>query len=239
MNYKQIADEINTDFSKRADAALHAKYSRYFKGGFPGYGLPEGITDAALERLAEEHKPNLQEALDLGDQLFATGKYECGSLAIKLLSRYKKEFDRGTFVHLKHWFDDYVSNWAHNDYLCSEITPVFFQRKLITLSDFDVWRISPATYTRRAVPVTMLCLRKTEDPLILLDYLEPMMGEAVREVHQGLGWFLRELWKLHPEPVEDFLLCHKQHGARLIYQYACEKMDKEYKERFRREKKQG
>lgn len=239
MNYNKIADEINSDFSRHADATQHAKYSRYFKGGFPGYGLPEGHMDSVLEKTVADHQPSLQDALALGDQLFATGKYECGSLAIKLLSRYKKEFTRDTFAHVKHWFDNYVNNWAHNDYICSELTPVFFKRKLITLADFDNWRISPATFTRRAVPVTLLCLKKTEDPAVLLNYIEPMMDETVREVHQGLGWLLREIWKLHPAPTEDFLLRHKQHAARLIYQYACEKMDKEHKERFRREKKQG
>ena len=236
MNYRQIAAQVDKNFQAHSDPATYAKYSRYFKGGFPGYGLPEGYLDSTLQRLEEEHKPTLQQALELGDQLLATGKYECGLLAIRLLINRKKDFERGTFDHLKYWFDNYINNWAHNDYICSDITPVFLQRQLITLSDFDSWRVSAATFTRRAVPVTLLCLKKTEQPQTILNYIEPMMDEQLREVHQGLGWLLRELWKLHPEPVEAFLLKHKQHAARLIYQYACEKMSKEHKELFRRAK---
>jgi 3-methyladenine DNA glycosylase AlkD len=56
-------------------------------------------------------------------------------------------------------------------------------------------------------------------------------------VHQGIGWYLREAWKLTPEPTEAFLLKWKETAARLIFQYACEKMTKEKKELFRRSKK--
>jgi hypothetical protein len=52
-----------------------------------------------------------------------------------------------------------------------------------------------------------------------------------------VGWFLREAWKIEPEPVEAFLLKYKNTAPRLIFQYATEKMTKEGKERFRRDKK--
>jgi hypothetical protein len=57
-----------------------------------------------------------------------------------------------------------------------------------------------------------------------------------REVHQGLGWFLSEAWKIDPAPVEEFLLKYKNSAARLIFQYATEKMTPEGKVRFRRDK---
>ncbi len=236
MKLKDIADQVNADFAAHTDAAIYAKYSRYFKGGFPGYGLQEGYLDSTVALMEQENNFTLKEVLELGDHLFATGKYECGSLAIRLLIARKESFDNSVFHSLKNWFDKYVNNWAHNDYICAELTPVLLQKKIIQIKDFDPWKRSESTFTRRAVPVTLLCLRKTEMPEVLLDYIEDMMDEQIREVHQGLGWLLREIWKLHPEPVEAFLLKHKQHGARLIYQYACEKMSKEQKERFRREK---
>jgi 3-methyladenine DNA glycosylase AlkD len=53
-------------------------------------------------------------------------------------------------------------------------------------------------------------------------------------VQQGVGWFLREAWKRQPKPIEDFLLRHKDTAARLIFQYATEKMSAHEKSRFRR-----
>jgi len=56
-------------------------------------------------------------------------------------------------------------------------------------------------------------------------------------VQKGLGWFLREAWKIYPEETEGFLLKWKDTCGRIIIQYATEKMDKENRDRFRRTKK--
>jgi len=53
-----------------------------------------------------------------------------------------------------------------------------------------------------------------------------MMMEQEREIHQGLGWFLRECWKKDRLQTENFLLKWKNDCARLIIQYASEKMTK-------------
>jgi 3-methyladenine DNA glycosylase AlkD len=62
------------------------------------------------------------------------------------------------------------------------------------------------------------------------------MADGERVVHQGLGWFLREAWKKHAKPVEAFLLEFRDTAARLIFQYATEKMKPAERERFRRQK---
>jgi len=53
-------------------------------------------------------------------------------------------------------------------------------------------------------------------------------------VHQGVGWFLREAWKIRPKETESFLLKYKDTSPRLIFQYATEKMTPKQKLRFRR-----
>jgi 3-methyladenine DNA glycosylase AlkD len=63
------------------------------------------------------------------------------------------------------------------------------------------------------------------------------MMDDERMVHQGLGWFLREAWKLKRKGTEAFLLKWKNDAARLIFQYATEKMTTEEKKRFKKEKK--
>ena len=71
-------------------------------------------------------------------------------------------------------------------------------------------------------------------PAIL--FVEKLMTDPEREVHQGMGWFLREAWKINSAEVEPFLLKYKDSAPRLIIQYACEKMTAENKQRFRRTK---
>jgi 3-methyladenine DNA glycosylase AlkD len=62
------------------------------------------------------------------------------------------------------------------------------------------------------------------------------MLDKEREVHQGMGWFLREAWKKKPEVTEQFLFKWKDKSPRLIIQYATEKMQQEEKLKFRKGK---
>ena len=39
-------------------------------------------------------------------------------------------------------------------------------------------------------------LKTTTDYANLFAFIEPLMLDSERMVHQGLGWFLREAWKL-------------------------------------------
>jgi 3-methyladenine DNA glycosylase AlkD len=63
-----------------------------------------------------------------------------------------------------------------------------------------------------------------------------MMLDNERVVHQGLGWFLREAWKRNHAETENFLLKWKDHSARLIFQYATEKMQPEERKKFKKNK---
>ena len=79
-------------------------------------------------------------------------------------------------------------------------------------------------------------LKSTGDYAPLLAFIEPLMLDSERVVHQGLGWFLREAWKLKKRPTESFLSKWKNEAPRLIYQYATKKMPKEEKQRFKKKK---
>ncbi|HWS01479.1 MAG TPA: DNA alkylation repair protein, partial [Prolixibacteraceae bacterium] len=113
----------------------------------------------------------------------------------------------------------------------------FFLQKLVPLSGLIEWQKSDYRFQRRSVPVSLIKLLKTTtDYTPFFNLLSPLMLDKERVVHQGLGWFLREAWKKQPVDTENFLLLWKDRSARLIFQYATEKMDKEAKLRFRKEK---
>jgi 3-methyladenine DNA glycosylase AlkD len=88
------------------------------------------------------------------------------------------------------------------------------------------------------VPVAMIeILKETADFQLLFDFIEPLMLDQERVVQQGLGWFLREAWKIRKNETEAFLFKWKNEAPRLIYQYATEKMTANEKKRFKKEKK--
>jgi 3-methyladenine DNA glycosylase AlkD len=234
--YKAILKIVEDYCMDHEDPAIVNKYAHFFREGYDAFGLLEEQVKELSEKVLENNQLTVDEIAELSWHLFSTGKFEYGSVAILLLKKFRPEFNRTVFDWVHKCFDSGVENWAHSDTLCGQILPVMFEQNVVNLEDFIPWRTSKSKWTRRAVPVTLINLLKTIEPQDLLDFIDPMMRDEDRVVHQGLGWFLREMWKLNHQLVEDFLFTHKQHCARLIVQYATEKMKQETKDRFRKDK---
>jgi 3-methyladenine DNA glycosylase AlkD len=110
------------------------------------------------------------------------------------------------------------------------ILPLFLKKEIIVMEDFRDWLTSGHKFKRRSVPVTLIKSLKTHSDFpALFSFLESLMEDPEREVHQGMGWFLREAWKKDTPVTEKFLLKWKNTAPRLIIQYATEKMTAEQK----------
>jgi 3-methyladenine DNA glycosylase AlkD len=260
MNKALVLKEIRNFFEKNSDEAIVKKYSWYFKEGYDAYGIDKETLKELTDLLIAKHfrEWSLKDIFSLGNELMASGKYEEASLVIVFLTLYRNEhikstkrkktdekgagdsiaaIDREVFERLKFWFDQDIRNWAHSDVICSELLSKFLTAGSIDLFAYESWKSSASKWTRRAVPVSMIALLKREDDYrFLLDFIDSLMLDSEKPVQQGLGWFLRETWKREPELVEDYLMKWRQTAPRVIFQYATEKMDKERRVRFRREK---
>ncbi len=237
MTNDQILTDIREDFKRHSDPAIIQKYSRYFKEGFTGYGLPKGHFEAKVDELLAIAGMDLNRVMELADTLISSAKYEEVSIPILMTIRFQKSWDRDTFMAVEGWFSKGITNWAHTDYICGEIISLLFKKKIIGMSDLEPWRKAENKFQRRAAVVGLIKpMKLSTDFQPYFDFIDPMMMDPAREVHQGLGWFLREAWKKQPEPTEMCLLKWKDKAARLIFQYATEKMTKEAKERFRKTK---
>jgi 3-methyladenine DNA glycosylase AlkD len=222
-----------------ADESIVKKYSRYFKeGGYDAYGVPYPMVQEKASAVLEEHGPDLPFVLNTCRLLIPGTKYEEASFALIMVKALKKQYTQETFDEIGHWFEIGIRNWAHTDSLCSEILSVFLLKKIVDYKALAGWRTAKNKFQRRAVPVVLIKLLKEHDDFReFFTFIEPLMMDPEREVHQGLGWFLREAWKKNHGQAEEFLLKYKDTAPRLIFQYATEKMPAAEKERFRRAKK--
>ncbi len=232
----KLAQDIEAFCVEHACADNVKKYSRYFKEGFQAYGVSHEDMLAQKQTLLDAHPAlGLSGFLNLGDLLFQNPNYEMGSFAILLTAAFREQMGPKEFERVGRWLDAGVRNWAHCDVLASELTGWCLAHGSVGMQALEEWRGSPARFKRRAVPVSLLPLLKTvEDYAPLLEFVRSMMLDQERVVHQGLGWFLREAWKKQPKRVEPFLAEFKETAARLIFQYATEKMTAEQKARYRR-----
>ncbi len=236
MSPTELFNDIRDYCEENANPEVIANYTRYFHDGYDAYGL-------TLEQLEQ----SVMMILDGGAGfklvkktsrlLIKSPKYEETSFAILLTKAFEKEFTAQSFEEIDFWFAHGIDNWAHTDVICSELIHPYFRRKLITLANLENWRTAANKFQRRAVPVSMIKLLKTtESYQPLFDFISPMMMDEAREVQQGLGWFLREAWKIRKPETEAFLQLWKSEASRLIFQYVTEKMTSEEKKKFKREK---
>ncbi|MFZ5939585.1 MAG: DNA alkylation repair protein [Bacteroidota bacterium] len=237
MSVKEVFEEIREFCISHSDELLIQKYSRYFREGFKTRGLSMEAIDQMVGELSGRPGMSLPFILELARELIPDGWYEEGAIAMLLLEKRKKHFSKETFLELDWWFRIGMENWAHTDFMGGRIICVFLEKAIISTSDLSSWLQSDRKYQRRVVPVSLIRPMKSSgkaEPW--LDFLEPLMADRERVVHQGMGWFLREAWKKDPHPVEDFLMKYRNTAPRLIFQYATEKMEREQRDRYRRDK---
>lgn len=223
-----------------ADETIVRKYARFFRHGTDGYdayGVTTELLLAKVAGLGKDGNLTLRDVMDAAPALLKSGKQEEAFLLMMLVEKRLKQLAPEHFGEINRWFGLGINNWAQCDNLCLKIIPRFFLKNLVPVTRLSEWQDSPLRFQRRAVPVSIIkLLKSTTDYTLFFELITPLMMDNERVVHQGLGWLLREAWKKQPQQAEDFLLQWKDHSARLIFQYATEKMTREEKERFRKVK---
>lgn len=215
------------------------KYARYFKEGFDAYGIPQEVFEAQRDKWIAEwnNEMTIEDYLDLGDLLMKNGKYEEKSFAIVLVKSKKEAYSLNVFDRIGTWFAYGIDNWATTDVLCMLVLSDMVRGKIVPVEKLMEWNKSESEWQRRCTPVTLNELvRDGITPVIVISAVESLMVDKSEYVQKGIGTLMRSLWKKFPEEVEQFLLNWKDTCGRLIIQYATEKMDKEYRKKFRKAK---
>lgn len=213
------------------------KYQRFFKEEFIAYGLTTIQVRNKVKEILKSKKYNKNDVFDIMPLSFAGKMSEEITMGLLLLDGLSRNLSVGDFERYSAFFSMGIHNWAHADTLAMSTLPKFLKMNLLKPEDFSIWVMSEYKFQRRCVPVCFIKYLKDGHSFeSVINIVEPLMKDPEREVHQGMGWFLREAWKLQKETVEAFLLPYVPTAPRLIFQYACEKMDAEGKLRFRRAK---
>jgi 3-methyladenine DNA glycosylase AlkD len=237
MIYSKVK-EIREFCESNSDPEIIKKFSKYFKEGYDGYGIDKNVIEKQIYIWKEQWKDEMtiDSYLILGDEL-QHGRYDEKNLAIVFIQTQRKHYTKDTFNRIGKWFDCGINNWATTDVLCMFVLSSFLIDKVIDLDDLKSWNDSESEWKRRAVPVTLIeLIKKDLKPQDAIYAIEPLMLDKSEYVQKGIGTLLRGLWKKHPLEIEEFLLKWKDSCGRLIIQYSTEKMENEYKRKFRKNK---
>jgi 3-methyladenine DNA glycosylase AlkD len=237
MNTQLLKHEIHSRCEAEANEERTLKIQYYFKHPIDAYGLTSPQVNEIVKEILKAGKLSVESVLDALSDFLSNGKYEEISCCLLLLDALAKQFTKATFRAFDTIFEKGVDNWAHGDTLAMFVFPKFIQNGIVTAEEFLPWIKGRNKFQRRCVPVTYIkIVKQTKQVQPYINYVLPLMKDTEREVHQGMGWFLRECWKIQAEETERILLEWKDTAPRLIMQYACEKMTTENKQRYKRVK---
>ena len=237
---ENLTNELILFCQTNSDEKFVRKYAIYFREGsseYDAYGVDPLLTFEKAKELTERKEITLALLMEAAPALLKSGKQEETLFLLLLVEKKLKQLEAWHFAEIGHWFEVGIINWAQCDMLCNKIVPWFFLKNMVPISSLTAWQNSSFRFQRRAVAVPLIKLLKSTDNYSqFFELITPLMMDEERVVHQGVGWFLREAWKKQPAQTEKFLLLWKDKSARLIFQYATEKMTKEERLRFRRTK---
>jgi 3-methyladenine DNA glycosylase AlkD len=236
MKSQELIKKVRAYCKDHGDPAIVKKYQRFFKEGYDAYGLSTQVYEAGLKSLMDEGV-TLETVLDAAPELLKGGKYEETSFVLSLVRRLDGKRTAKTFKEIERFFDYGIINWAHADMLAGDIVPRFILDNIVTLDALAPWQKGANKFKRRVSAVALIALMKDSGSVKkYIKFVEPLMTDTAREVHQGVGWFLREAWVIDRESAEKFLLKWKDTAPRLIYQYATEKMTPADRLKYRKSK---
>ena len=233
--------EIRNFCEVNSNPEIIKKYQKYFKEGYDGYGIDNKLFKSQIENWIEQWKEEMtiESYLDLGDELMKNGRFEEKQVAISFVKSNRKVFSKETFLRLSNWFDYGINDWATTDVLCMLVLSGLLKDKVIVYEDLKTWINSNSEWKRRSIPVALIeldKLTKNLKPIEAIELIEPLMLDNSEYVQKGIGTLLRGLWKKYPSEIEEFIMKWKDQCGRLIIQYSTEKMDKEYRKKFRKSK---
>lgn len=198
-----LVADIRAYCQKHAQPDKADKWARYFSEGYDSWGLLDKghpiFTTQQEAWTAKYAGLGLDGFIEAGCELFKSGKYEEGALAIRFVKQLRDGIGPAQLQAMEGWFDGGVRNWAHVDVMCMEILSPLLETGKLKPDNLSTWRSSPHRFQRRAAVVSMLALLKAKGgPKKALAFIEPMMEETKRWFIRAWGGSSRKSGKLSP-----------------------------------------
>ena len=235
MNAQELVENLQEFCRENADSEVLEKNRKLFKDDYDAYGVSQTDMDFKKRELLHNPEFNMELLLKAAPELIKSEKYEETSFVLILLNGMNKRFNRIVFSEIEKWYKLGINNWAHSDMLGMIILPQFLLNRIIVYTDMESWLTAKNKFQRRTVPLAFIKLLNTSNDFTgLFKFLEVLMKDPEKEVNQGMGWFLRESWKIKPKETEEFLMKWKEECPKYIIQYATENMDPDKKKIFKK-----
>jgi 3-methyladenine DNA glycosylase AlkD len=227
ISVEDIARKAVLSVKNQANPEKAVQAQRYFKEQVALYGLSADDVRAIAAGLYREVQPawTAKQAIDLCEILMPNRYGEVKSVAILMLLRFHKEFERPLFATIKKWLlRDYCDNWAVVDLLCPDSLGVLIDRYPELEKRIKTWTKGPSRWVQRASAVAFIKLARRGKHLDTAYQVSRRLFSARDDlIEKANGWLLREAGRSDMDRLERFLLRHGRVIPRTTLRYAIER----------------
>ena len=226
---KTLAGLTLARLEARADPARAAASQRYFKNtdNIEFYGLSSEDLRTLTEELnkAVAGRWSLKDAVVYAEALLPQKRHEARGMALLMVLKFKKEFDRDLLLRLRKWLDkNRLDNWALVDVFCPYALGTMIESRPEVAEEMVAWTASPNRWVRRASIVAFIILARRGRFLDkAYEVARRMLKTDDDLLQKANGWMLREAGKTDPVRLEAFLRKHGPAIPRTTLRYAIER----------------
>ena len=229
MTPRQLSQRARAEFRESADPRVAEGQRAYFKKWekvhFHGLKTPEQrrIERTLYHEVREQW--TFVEAVELCEELMPDRYLESKGLALTLLARFHRRFERGLLRRAKGWLErGFCDNWAVTDQLSTQILSRLIEKFEPLAATVESWDKSPNLWVRRACAVSFVKAaargRHLDRVYRIVTVLEPDTQDLI---HKACGWLLREAGKGDPARLERHLSVRGPAIPRTTMRYAIER----------------
>lgn len=170
------------------------------------------------------HSPN-------GDVLFCALDY--------LRFRVRKHVPPYLWSVIRKWVDR-VENWAHSDemsWVYSYVLEAYFDT---VFEDLENWNEADYLWPKRISIVSLIHYTGKNSVFLPPEVVFPMVERCIDDhryyMQKATGWVLREMYRVYPEEVENYLKSNFERFGNSALSRAIERMDKSQRNHWRERK---
>jgi 3-methyladenine DNA glycosylase AlkD len=202
----EVADRIEEELRKKGNPERAVAEKKYLKSDLDFYGVSMG-TMRAIGKKFIDGRPSMThpDLIELIKELWSRPNFERRMMAIVLLETSPAALSPRDIPLIEELIRA-SKTWALVDGLAVNILGELLLRQPAVLQKLDPWAADPDFWIRRSLLLAHLkLLRKGEGFANFCRHADPMLSEKEFFIRKAIGWVLREVGKMNPDGVFDWL----------------------------------
>ncbi len=255
MNYEKVIEHFENEYKKLANEERAVNEKRYLKSPFKFYGV--SIYDS--RKIAKKYFKTLEitkpEMWELAFKLWDLEYNELRKTAYHLLNYHSKKLDKTDIDNIEKLLRT-STNWDQIDEICAHLMGAIIDKDWDAVKPYlEKWSTDKNFWMRRSsllsqllllrgkeydtekyekgrdlffkLSETMLDESKFTDEEYTTEIMPKNMGKFF--IRKAIGWILRDMSKVHPKDVVNYINKNKDNLSGLSYREATRKLSDEYK----------